>query len=118
MLNKKSVKIVSIIMLVMVLLGTLSNTVFADVTVPPTNDFSASTELSNTISNVLGVIKYAGIIIAVIVAMYIGIKYITASPEGKAEVKKTLGFFVGGIVLLLSASAIVGALQTTLSIKA
>lgn len=115
MLNKKSVKIVSIIMLVMVLLGTLSNTVFAEVAVPTANEFNPTSELSTTIGDILGVIKYAGIIIAVIIAMYIGIKYITASPEGKAEVKKTLGFFVGGIVLLLSASAIVGALQTTLS---
>ncbi|MBE5805866.1 MAG: hypothetical protein E7313_04035 [Clostridiales bacterium] len=115
MLNKKSVKIVSFIMLVFVLLGTLSNTVFAEVTVPEANEFNPTTELSNTINNILGVIKYAGIVIAVIITMYIGIKYITASPEGKAEVKKTLGFFVGGIVLLLSASTIIGVLQTTLS---
>ena len=106
-------------MLVFVLLGTLGNTVFANttessVTVPPINGFNASSELTTTIGNVFGVIKYAGIIIAVIIAMYIGIKYITASPEGKAEVKKTLGFYVGGVALLLSASAIVGALQTAL----
>ena len=39
--------------------------------------------------------------------MFVGIKFITSSPEGKAEVKKTALFYVGGIVLLLAASTIV-----------
>ena len=47
--------------------------------------------------------------------MFLGIKYITASPDGKAEIKKTLALYVGGIALLLSASVIVGSIQDALS---
>ena len=70
-------------------------------TIPGPTEVS-STELNDTIGKVLGVIQWAGIIIAVIIAMFVGIKFITSSPEGKAEVKKTALFYVGGLVLAAS----------------
>lgn len=115
MLNKKSVKVISIILLAVMLLCTLSTTVFADVNVPAPSDVDTGA-LNETVGNVLGLIKWGGLVAAVIVAMFIGIKYITASPDGKAEIKKTVGFYVAGIVILLSASGIVTWIQTNLKI--
>lgn len=51
---------------------------------------------------VAGWILYAGIIICVIVLMIKGIKFITSSPEGKADVKKELIPWFVGIVILLA----------------
>ena len=105
MLNKKSIKVISIVILAIVLLMSIGSTVFAT-TIPGITDPQTG-ELNNTVGIILGIIRWGGIIIAVIMAMFIGIKYITSSPDGKAEVKKTAMYYVGGIVLLLAASTIV-----------
>ena len=115
MLSKKSIKIISVVLFVVMLLLTVGSTVFA-VDVPKANDVTIDQNLSNTIGNVLGFIRWGGIVAAVIIAMFIGIKYITSAPEGKAEIKKTLGYYVGGIVILLSASTIVTVIQNNFKI--
>lgn len=116
MLSKKSVKILSVVLLVVMLLVSFGTSVMA-VDVPTPNDVTPTPEINNTVSNVLGFIRWGGIVAAVIVAMFIGIKYITSAPDGKAEIKKTLGYYIGGIVLLLSASAIVTVIQNNLQIQ-
>ncbi len=124
--NKKSIKVVSIILLVVILIGTFGSTVFAadgagavsnaantaagttaassipNPTTPPITG-----DVNSAVQTILGIIQWGGIVAAVAVAMFIGIKYITASPEGKAEIKKTLGLYVAGVAILLSASGIV-----------
>ena len=112
MLNKKSIKVISIVILAIVLLMSIGSTVFAT-TIPGITDPQTG-ELNNTVGIILGIILWGGIIIAVIMAMFIGIKYITSSPDGKAEVKKTAMYYVGGIVLLLAASTIVTFIGNTI----
>lgn len=113
MLNKKSIKVISIVILAIVLLMSIGSTVFAATTIPGITDPQTG-ELNNTVGIILGIIRWGGIIIAVIMAMFIGIKYITSSPDGKAEVKKTAMYYVGGIVLLLAASTIVTFIGNTI----
>ena len=114
MLSKKSIKILSIVLVVAILLMTVLGTVSCAATVPEPTEVNPGDGINNTVGKVLGIIRWAGIAIAVGVAMFVGIKYITASPDGKAEVKKTLVLYIGGIVLLLSASAIVTFIESNL----
>lgn len=107
MLSKKSMKIISIVAFVVMALLAIGNVALAATTIPGPTDPQGTENINNTVGTVLGVIRWGGIIVAVIIAMFIGIKFITASPEGKAEVKKTAIFYIAGIVILLSASAIV-----------
>lgn len=116
MLSKKSMKILSVIVLVVMLLVTLGNVVCA-VTVPTPNEVTPNAEVSTALGNILGIMKWVGIAVAVVIAMYLGISYITKSPEGKADIKKQLPLFIGGIAIVLSASAIVGFIQTALGGK-
>lgn len=53
-----------------------------------------------------GYIKYAALAVAVIMLMVKGIKFITSSPEGKADVKKEMMPWAIGIVLLFTISTI------------
>lgn len=108
MLNKKSVRILSIVTLVAVMLFVLGSSCFA-VAIPSPTEASVG-DLNTTVGKILGIMQWAGYAIAVVVAIVIGIKYITASPDGKAEVKKTLGFYVAGIAIVVAASSIVGAI--------
>ena len=109
MLNKKSKKVIGIMLLVIMLLGCVSSAAFA-VSPPPVGDVNGG-EFTSVASNILGIIRWVGITVAVGMAMFLGIKYITSSPDGKAEIKKTMTIYVGGIVLLLSASTIITVIQ-------
>ena len=48
---------------------------------------------------------------AVIMLIFVGIKFITASPEGKAEIKKTAIIYVVGAILLFAASGILAIIK-------
>lgn len=60
-------------------------------------------ELSDTIYNILLVV---GIIAAVLIGVLLGIKFITAGVEGKAEVQKALIIYVMGCVVVFGAFTI------------
>ncbi len=113
MINKKSIKIISIVLLVIMLLTVVSNVAFA-YNVPEATEVDVNDKVETGLSQILGIMKWVGIAVAVVVAMYLGISYILKSPEGKADIKKQLPLFVGGIAVVLLASAIVGFIQNAL----
>lgn len=117
MLNKKSIKIISIILIAVIVLFTIANaTCMAAVEIPqPAEDVNVG-GIASTVSVILAIITWAGAAIAVGMLMFIGIKYVTASPEGKAEIKKTAMYYVLGAILIFSASAILGIIRTNLTV--
>lgn len=116
MLNKKSIKIISIILIAVIVLFTIANATCMAVTIPDPDDNANVGGISTVVRTILGIIKWAGAAIAVGMLMFIGIKYVTASPDGKAEIKKTAIIYVLGAVLIFSASAILGIIQTNLTV--
>lgn len=119
MLNKKSIKIISIILIAVIVLFTIANATCMAVTIPDPDENGATVVggVAGTVKTILGIIKWAGAAIAVGMLMFIGIKYVTASPDGKAEIKKTAIIYVLGAVLIFSASAILGIIQDNLTIE-
>lgn len=67
---------------------------------------TGNNKVANAGATIAGYIVYAGIIVAVVVLMLKGIKFVTSSPEGKADVKKELIPWAVGIVILFSIQAI------------
>ena len=67
--------------------------------------------LFNAGSEIAGYIVYAAIVISVIVLMVKGIKFITSSPEGKADVKKELIPWAIGLVILFSMNIVLNAIK-------
>ena len=110
MLNKKNVKILSIVLMVVVMLVALGGASFA-ADMPSINNGVDVGGLSTPVSTILGILQWGGYAIAIAMAIVIGIKYVTASPDGKAEVKKTLGFYVAGVAIIVTAATIVGAIK-------
>src|SRR5574344_1779039 len=105
----KIAKITATILLVVMILTMISTSVFdwcVDVT--PNTSAQGTTTVTNFGNGIVGVIQVVGYVIAVVMLVIIGIKYITSSPEGKAEVKKTALFYVLGAVLIAGAATIVG----------
>lgn len=64
------------------------------------------------VGSVLGFIKFAAIAIALGMLLIIGIKYITASPDGKADIKQTAIHYLFGAVCIFASGLILGAIQS------
>lgn len=105
----KIAKVTATVLLVIMILTMVSTSVFAwSVSVNPNTAASGATTVTGLGNNIVGIIQVVGYVVAVVMLVIIGIKYITSSPEGKAEVKKTALFYVLGAVLIAGAATIVG----------
>lgn len=72
---------------------------------------SADVDGINTVgANIVNIITTVGIIVAVIVLLILGIKYMMGSASEKAEYKKTMIPYLIGAVLIFGASAIAKAI--------
>lgn len=112
-MNKKIAKIISIFFLIFTILGII-NTVSAlgldAVTGMPglytttgNNDQSGAVKMGNFI---VSIVRYVGQGIAVVTLIIIGIRYIFASVEQKAEYKKSMLPYVIGAILLFAGASV------------
>ena len=74
---------------------------------PVMNADTSSTEMNNTLANIIKVIQYVGSGIALIVITIYGIKYMLSSPAEKADVKKQILPIIIGCTLVFGAVNIV-----------
>lgn len=105
---KKSVKIATMAMLVMMVV--LSSTMVFAAPDPSTYNGSGATVDTTKVNtlgqNVISIISTIGSIASVIVLVILGIKYMMGSAEEKAEYKKTLIPYILGAVLVFAAATI------------
>ena len=112
--NKIS-KIISILFIITAVLSAV-NMVFATgvgtggVGIPTASQPSGTgvSSINNIVSGVIFIIQTIAFAAAVIMLIFVGIKFITASPEGKAEIKKTAVIYIVGAILLFAAGGILG----------
>ncbi len=107
---KKSMKIVSILMMAVMMIM-VATPVFADVNpgsaisgINPS--YSGNTDFVNKMGKIIGFLQWAGAIAGVLIIAIFGIKYMMGSLEEKAEYKKTMVPFVVGAVVLFAAPQI------------
>lgn len=97
-------KIIIVSFIAILLLITLSQTVFgAEIDTSKYSDIYSTSGVSSILrkgSSILGIIQVAGTGIAVIMLIVLGIRYIIASVEEKAQLKETLIPYVIGAILL------------------
>lgn len=111
---KKTVKIISTILIALFIVCTVANVALADGVDP--SQFTGSqgnmkTDSINAVGNqVIYLIRLIGTMIAVGVLVVLGIKYMTASPEGKADFKSTMIPYLVGAILVFAATWIASAI--------
>lgn len=104
---KKNKKIIMFIITIFTIVFMIIIPIISKATIDP-NDFQPGnpsqtdvTKIANIVNPIIGTIKVAGIVIAVIILTIIGIKFMTGSIEEKAEYKKVLpGYFIGAIMVV------------------
>ena len=109
---KKQVRLISTILVVMIVIASLTTTVFgtqeAITTLSTPGDTgNAGTQLLNLGKNIVGIMQIVGVVVAVVVLLILFIKYMVGSAEEKAEYKKTMIPYVVGAILLFAATTLV-----------
>ena len=118
---KTIVRILTVVLLAIMLVSTgLTVVNAANVTIPidqvkgdTTSDIAKG--VNNIGGTILGVLQVAAAVIAVIVLVVLAIKYIMASPNDKADIKKSATGYIIGAVILFGASGLLAWLQNTVS---
>ena len=122
---KKSIKVISTLLLTIMLVASIAGTVLA---VDPNtvlngldgNGNVQTSDLTKVGNNIVTIIQVVGIVIAVIVLLVIGIKYMMGSASEKAEYKKTMIPYIVGAVLIFAGTSLVRviySLSTSVSTK-
>ena len=122
---KKSIKVISALLLAIMLVTSIAGTVLA---VDPNtvlnglngNGNVQTNDLTKVGNNIVTIIQVVGIVIAVIVLLVIGIKYMMGSASEKAEYKKTMIPYIVGAVLIFAGTSLVRviySLSTSVSTK-
>lgn len=111
-MKKSIVRIIFVILIVLAVIGVIGTTVFADVgsvlsDFQPETNSAAAKSVTNIGKYVVGVIQAAGTAIAIGMLLFLAIKYLKASPEGKGQIKETAVVYIIGAVVLFAAVNIV-----------
>jgi trbC/VIRB2 family len=118
---KKTVRIISTILLTIMLVTSIAGVVFAapdiDKTIGDIDGAKAgdTTKVTNIGGKIINIIQVVGIVVAIAVVLIIGIKYMTGSVEQKAEYKKVMIPYIIGAVLLVAGTSIVRVIFNTIN---
>ena len=118
---KKTVRIISTILLKIMLVTSIAGVVFAapdiDKTIGDIDGAKAgdTTKVTNIGGKIINIIQVVGIVVAIAVVLIIGIKYMTGSVEQKAEYKKVMIPYIIGAVLLVAGTSIVRVIFNTIN---
>lgn len=121
---KKTVRIISTILLTIMLVTSIAGVVFAapdiDKTIGDIDGAKAgdTTKVTTIGGKTINIIQVVGIVVAIAVVLIIGIKYMTGSVEQKAEYKKVMIPYIIGAVLLVAGTSIVKVIFNTINSNA
>lgn len=106
-MNKKLIKIFSIILMV-VMITSISLNVLAltPSEIIGNTNVSGTSEISAVGKSIVGILQTVGIVISVVILIILGIKYMMGSAEEKADYKKSMIPYIVGAALIFAASAL------------
>lgn len=111
---KKQVRMLSIVLIIMMTLTTISSVVLAtgpDMTETIKKISEGNGEQPQQVvtigATIVTIMQTVGIVVAVVVLLILGIKYMMGSAEEKAEYKKTMIPYIVGAVLIFASTTIV-----------
>lgn len=113
MMNRKVIKVVSVLLMIVMVATMLSTSVFAtwdDVDINQFNDLKDESGTDQTfrqvVAAIITLVQVVGMGVAIIMLIVMAIKYISAAPSEKAELKKGITIYVVGAIVLFAASGI------------
>lgn len=122
-MTKKIIKITLIILLLIMFSAILTQSVFAlsnvkagfnkaEGNISPDSSSGIYEKTNNVINVAIGVMQLVGVGIAVIMLIVLAIKYMSAAPGDRADIKKHAVVYVVGAVVLFGAAGILGIIRS------
>ena len=105
-MNSKSIKIIISLLLVITIISLCTISLCVDpggFTGNVDTTKGAGKAVSDMSNQIIGIIQIIGTAIAVVMLIWLAIKYISAAPSEKADIKKSATIYVVGAVLLFGA---------------
>lgn len=111
---KKSVcKKILFIVILIVLIFMFGTESFATLpNMKPNTNFTGANQVKSVAEIFLGIIQVVAVAVAVIMLVVLAIKYMTAAPGEKADVKKSLTVYAIGALVLFASAGILNLIQT------
>ena len=120
-MSTKTMKILTTIATIILILAIGTSIVYGDTTpldIKP-KDGAGVDQVKDLGGKLMGVLQTVGVVVAVIILIVLGIKYMMGSAEEKAEYKKTMIPYLVGAILIFAASTIANVVyQFATSLKA
>lgn len=115
-MNYKTVtKIITILLIIATILGAV-NMVFADtaqgIDIPNGASGGITGGLTTTTSNVIGIVQFICYAAAVILLIVLGVKWLVAAPDQKADIKKSAVIYVIGAIMVFAAGVILRVIRS------
>lgn len=115
---KKSIKIVSILMMAIMMIMVSTQVLAVDPGsaidgVQGSIAYSGNSDFTAKVGKIIGFLQWAGAIAGVLIITIFGVKYMMGSLEEKAEYKKSMIPLVVGIVVVMGATTIANLLVNT-----
>ena len=110
---RKQKKLLIVILIIVILLTTLTGLAFGAEAglIKSIGDGGGNVE-TQSVENfgraIVSVVKVIGVIVAVVVLLILGVKYMLGSAEERAEYKKTMVPYIVGAVLIFASTTLVG----------
>lgn len=79
--------------------------------IEPSDSSESSEKISTLVGAFLNIVRIIAVAVAIIMLLILAIKYMSAAPNDKAEIKKHAVVYVVGAILLFSASGVLGIIQ-------
>ena len=116
-MKNKTIKIIVALLLIATIGIMISQSTFASTAyqgwdtynkdaIKPSDSTGVSESIGNMAIAILSVVQVVGMAVAVIMLIVLAIKYISAAPSDKAEIKKHAVVYVVGAVVLFAATGI------------
>lgn len=110
--SKKIVKIITVLLIIATIISSVNMVLaFSDLAEQPVASGGGISSIESPVGNIMGVVQYICYAAAVILLVLLGVKFMTASPEGQAEIKKSAIIYVVGAVLVFAAGVILGIIK-------
>ena len=104
-------KIVTVLTII-AMIATMMSAVFAEgasgVLDTLKGNTTAANQITGIIKNVIGIVQVICYAAAIIMLIILGVQFITASPEGKAQIKKSAIQYVIGAIIVFAAGTLLG----------
>lgn len=77
---------------------------------------TATTTTRSVLATIIGVVKIAGVCVAVVMLLVVAMKYMSAAPGEKADIKKSAVVYVVGAIVLFAVTGILSIIEQFASI--